>query len=222
MITGITIPLEIAVALVCMAALAGSIAPRVAGRWGDTRRTHPKARTRDPLARIFERAGFADSLDRAAARSPEQAVLRGRIDQLAAMRAIWSATERDEALSHVAAVMRAGLRRTDRLVTIEGEGFKIIVPGSDEAAGVGIAERLRDRLAWLPLPAGKSDVRLSASFGVAGRRRGESETALGARASRALKAALNRGADHVVAASDIEEVLYLPAPAPTSPDILPA
>ena len=112
---------------------------------------------------------------------------------------------------HIAAVMRTGLRRDDR-VTLAGEGFTIIVPGADERTAVNIAERLRRRIAQMRFPHLGGEARLSASFGVAADRKGDSADRIAARARHALQAALARGPDHVVPASEIEEVILLPAP----------
>ena len=56
----------------------------------------------------------------------------GRIDQLAVMRFNWNANTCAEVREHLAAVMRAGLRRDDSMSLAEGDGFTIIVPCTDE------------------------------------------------------------------------------------------
>lgn len=147
-------------------------------------------------------------------RAGSQAVLHGRIDQLAALSQVWNSQTREEVRSHVAAVMRTGLRRNDH-VTLAGEGFTIVVPGADERAAMNIANRLRRKLARLALPQLGSGDRLTASFGVAAKRFGDGDAGLSQRARRALDEAVARGADHVVPASEIEEILLLPAPAPS-------
>jgi GGDEF domain-containing protein len=153
---------------------------------------------------------------RDALRAGSHAVLHGRIDQLAASGTIWHPEARDEVRAHIAAVMRAGLRRGDRLALAEGDdsaGFTILVPGVDERAAVRIADRLRRRLAQLRLPQVGGNLGLTARFGVAAGRRGESDEGRDARARRALDAAMDREADHIVPASQIEEVILLPPPA---------
>ena len=55
-------------------------------------------------------------------------------------------------------------------------------------------------------------MRLTASFGVAQRREGETNTSLYARAHAVLNTAQNGGEDTVLSASDWEEMQLLPAP----------
>jgi GGDEF domain-containing protein len=62
------------------------------------------------------------------------------------------------------------------------------------------------------LPQLGAEARLTASFGVASDRFGESADVLEQRASRALDHALARGFDLVVPASEIEEDMLVPVP----------
>lgn len=215
MITGIEVPLELA-ALLC----AGSIAIGAwAGRLRAIRRIAPRRPLgTDPFARIHNPEVFAEAIDlaarRNAARAGSQAVLHGRIDQFAAFSQFWSSDTREEVREHVAAVMRAGLRRNDR-VTLSDSDFTILVPGADERAAVRVADRLRRKLAQLVLPQLASGQRLTATFGVAARHVGHPDNGLNQRARKALDAAVARGIDHVVPASEIEEIMLLPAPTPS-------
>jgi diguanylate cyclase (GGDEF)-like protein len=108
--------------------------------------------------------------------------------------------------------MEAGIRREDRFELIEGEGFTILMPGADEQAAMGVAERLRRALAHMTLPQSGMHNHFTASFGVAAGRSGDCGETLVARARAALEAAQKAGSDHVVAASEIEEIKFLPAP----------
>jgi diguanylate cyclase (GGDEF)-like protein len=213
-ITGINIPLELALLLCAGCGAAGVWA----GRMLTNRRLDPR---RDPLRELLKAPALSQAIDLAARRDAlregSHAVLHGRIDQLAALRTVWNADTRDQVQEHVAAVMRAGLRRGDRIAISAGgsgeDNFTILIPGADERAAVRIADRLRRSLAQLRLPQLGNEARLTASFGVAADRFGESSDGLDRRARRALDAA---EADHVVPASEIEEVIMLPAPAPGS------
>lgn len=209
MITGIDVPLEIAAALV-LAALAAGL---WTGRRQTIRRLVPR---RDPIAELLQPAALVEAIDLTACRNAEragsQAVLSGRIDQLAGLRNVWNPGIREQVQDHVAAVMRAGLRRGDHLTHIDGEGFTIIIPGADERAGVRIANRLRRSLAQLRFSNHAGAARVAASFGVAAGRCDASGDHLIRQARRALDAALAKGHDHIVAASEYQEVLYLPAP----------
>lgn len=220
--TGIEVPLELAALL-----SAGALAVGVwAGRVRANRRLDPRrAPAADPLDELMKRENLSKAIDlaarRNAAREGAQAMLHGRIDQLAQLSEVWNPATRSEVREHVAAVMRAGLRRDDRIELGSdgrgGESFTIIIPGADERAAARIADRLRRSLAQLRLPQLGSEARLTASFGIAAERFGDGAEGLDTRARRALDAALARGADQVVPASEIEEVMLLPAPRTPQP-----
>lgn len=210
MITGIEVPLEVA-ALLCALCLGFGV-------WGgQTRASRKLDPRRNPLRALMKPDVLENAIDlatrRDALRDGSHAMLHGRIDQLAALRTAWNPDTRNQVQQHIAAVMRAGLRRGDRIAMGAGNlgdpNFTIVIPGADERSAVRIAERLRRSLSQLSLPQLGGTARLTASFGVAADRFGESAEGLARRARRALDAA---DADHVVPASEIEEVMLLPAP----------
>jgi len=208
-ITGFEVPLEAATAASMATFALGLLAARVRDR------RKPSA-TANPLAELFSSGMLGSAADEAnrklANRMAGHAVLRGRIDQVAMLRAGWDADARDQVLGNIANVMRAGIRRDDRFSQIEGEGFTIVMPGADERAAKGVADRLRRALAQMQLPQTGAHMPFTASFGVAAGRSGDCGETLVARARAALDAAQKVGSDHVVAASEIEEVMFLPAP----------
>ena len=223
MTSGIAVPLEWAVVLGASCAGMGAMI----GAWVGQARARrwlapPPPAEPDPRRSLFTPAMLAEAVSQAARASKhsgtgsDHAVLHGRIDQFAALRPGWNAATRDAVCTNVAAVMRAGLRRGDRIAIAEGTagaGFTILVPGADERAALRIAERLRLALARLRLPQQAAAGSITASFGVAAERPGDDIEVIDQRARRALDAALAQGADHVVPASAIEEILLLPAPA---------
>lgn len=209
MITGFEVPLE--------AAIAASLAALALGILAERSRFHRKLDDAvNPLAGLFAPGVLESAAEEAnrrlAGRMGSQAVLRGRIDQIAMLRTGWDSAARDQVLGHIASVMKAGIRREDRFELIEGEGFTIVMPGADEQAAMGVAERLRRALAHMTLPQSGMHYHFTASFGVAAGRSGDCGETLVARARAALEAAQKAGSDHVVAASDIEEIKFLPAP----------
>jgi diguanylate cyclase (GGDEF)-like protein len=207
--TGIEVPLELAVLLSAGFAAAGAWA-------GQARARCHLDPPRDPLRDLMKPEVFAEAINlatrRNALRAGSRAVLHGRIDPFSASGGTWNSTTRDEVREHVAAVMRAGLRRDDRIALSGREGFTITISGADERAATRIANRLRRALAQLRLPQLGSEARLTASFGVAAERFGDGESGLDRRARQALDAALAKGSDQVVPASEIEDVILLPAP----------
>lgn len=192
MITGLQVPLELAAALCALCCALGALA-------GHMRAARRAVSRPNPLADLMQPSQLDPVIDLAARRNAmreaAQAVLHGRVAP---------ETAHDAAHDHVAAVMRAGLRRGDRVTHIAGEGFTIILPGADERAGARIADRLRRSL---------SQTKLDARFGVAAGATGDGGDLLARRARRELDAAEHGRDAHVVAASDFEEVLFLPAPA---------
>jgi len=208
-ITGFEVPLE--------AAIAASLAALALGILAERSRFHRKLDDAvNPLAGLFAPGVLESAAEEAnrrlAGRMASQAVLRGRIDQIAMLRTGWDSAARDQVLGHIASVMKAGIRREDRFELIEGEGFTIVMPGADEQAAMGVAERLRRALAHMTLPQSGMHNHFTASFGVAAGRSGDCGETLVARARAALEAAQKAGSDHVVAASEIEEIKFLPAP----------
>lgn len=213
MTTGLSVPLELAGMLCAGFALLGAWAGRALAR-------RVPGRPAGPAEAIMPSGAMAQAIDlaarRNAARAASQAVLRGRIDPLGAQQGSLTAHARLQMRDHVAAVMRAGLRRGDRVTLAEGDGFTIILPGTDERSAMRIADRLRRRLARIHWPHLARGAGLNARFGVAAGRHGANVDSIAARARAALDAALDQGSDHVVPASAIEEILLLPAPAPTA------
>ena len=214
--TGIELPLEVAALLCAACAAAGAwFASTRVSRGRDPRR----AAGGGPLGALHKPEVFSKAVDlathRNAMRAASQAVLQGRIDQIEVLGPLWNSDTRAEVREHVAAVMRASLRRGDRMASGEGDAFTITLPGADERAAMRIADRLRRRLGQLRLTQVGSEAPLTASFGVAAERFGDGADSIARRARRALDAAVAKGADHVVPASEIEEIMLLPAPAPS-------
>lgn len=210
MITGISVPLEAVVAAWLAALGLGFLAGQA---WARRRRS---ATAGDPLSGLFSPATFGKAVEganrSAHRRVASHAVLRGRIDQIANLRAGWDANTREQVLSQIAGVMKAGIRRDDSFARIEGDGFTIIMPGADEPAARSVAKRLRRALTQLRLPQLGRNNPFTASFGVAAGRAHDSRDNLVARARAALDAAQQAGSGQIVAASEIEEIVFLPAP----------
>ena len=188
--------------------------------WRTSRQTDPR---RNPLGDMLKPENLGPAIDLALHRNTRRrtahAVLHGRIDQFYDSRSGWSPHTHEKFREHIAAVMRVDLRFGDRIWMgagqVQGDGFTIFIPGGDERAAVHIVDRLRRKLAGLHLPQFGDEVRITASFGVAAGRFGEDRRkSLGRRARRALDAAMAKGADYVVPASEIEEIMLLPAPTP--------
>lgn len=223
MITDLTVPLDLVMALIVLAAFSGmlvsrrNLLPRTPVKWALHRRRRDDFLTL-LLSRPVMKKAIAVTLRRSFDRPPPHTVLRARIDQLDTLDKVWTPETRDQMLGKIAAVMRAGVRSTDSVTHIAGEGFTIVIPGSDESGARSVADRLRAALAKTRIDGHGTDAPLTARFGLAARHAGEAEALVTARAERALREAEGRRKTHVVAASEIEEVLYLPPPAaPAAP-----
>jgi diguanylate cyclase (GGDEF)-like protein len=205
-ITEMNVPLELAI-LLCAAFCA-------VGAWAGKMRA--VRQRRHPLTDLMQPATLEPVIDLAARRNAmreaSRTVLHGRIDQLAALRAsAGSAATREQFCNHVASVMRAGLRRGDRLTHIDGEGFTIILPGADERSGTRIADRFRSSLTQVRFSHHHENAVITASFGVAAGRYDERSELLNRRARHALETSKFQERDDIVSDSEIVELMYLPA-----------
>jgi diguanylate cyclase (GGDEF)-like protein len=214
--TGIEVPLEVAAMLCAGCAAVGLWTGRVRANSRSGPRPDGLAERLGELLKAEAQTNTIDlAVRRDSLRAGSRAVLQGRIDQLGAAAGTWNSDARNEVREHVAAVMRAGLRRDDRVALVAGDGFTISMPGLDERAAVRVADRLRRKLAQLRLPHLASEAQLTASIGVAAERFGDGNDTIARRAHSALDAAIAKGIDHVVPASEIEEIMLLPAPTPS-------
>jgi len=106
----------------------------------------------------------------------------------------------DQALIHLAAVVKSGLRETDVICRYGGEEFVIVLPGSAIEGALFVVERLRVMVEKTPLiiPSGKLQIRFSA--GIAEWCGAESLESVIKRADEALFAAKRAGRNRVLLA----------------------
>ncbi len=104
----------------------------------------------------------------------------------------------DETLRRVANLWRTSLRQIDSIGRLGGEEFAVLLPGTDEAAAGGVAEKLRAALETMPIVDGERTFQVTASFGVAEVHVGDAglDASL-KRADLALYAAKDAGRNHV-------------------------
>ncbi|MEE4337239.1 GGDEF domain-containing protein [Erythrobacter sp.] len=220
----VALALDPATGLIAAMALAMVVTAFALTRRPPTKASVTRARAaQGALEGLFGTDRFERELRRAARRSQRpysgESVVMARIDHLHCVERIRGEDMRREAAARVARIMRAGLRRTDKFHTIPGDGFVIVIEGAREAEAAGIAGRLRHVLARTTHSGHGDAMRVTASFGVAERRAGESFDTAQAKAQDALDAAMHCGEDCVVMASEIEEILCLPPPAPSQDGI---
>ena len=75
----------------------------------------------------------------------------------------------DKLLNEFADHLRQGIRRADTVVRYGGEEFLAILPGTDKAAALVVAEKMRKQIesADILLPSGDPGKKITASFGIA-------------------------------------------------------
>jgi len=163
---------------------------------------------------VFRTDRFRRELRRADSRSrtPHRrlAVIRTRIGRFQTMGKIWNEDTRRQVAKRVTDVMHAGLRRDDTVRTIPGDGFVIVVEEARGSEAAGIARRLRRALASRSISGMGGPMRVTASFGVADRRAGESRDDARVGTESGRDAAIPDCEECVIMASEIEEILFLP------------
>lgn len=108
----------------------------------------------------------------------------------------------DTALRAVVDVCKDHLRDSDQLARLVGVEFAIVLPRTELAAAMLVAERMRAAVAATPSKSARAMIALTASFGVTTVRADDSTTSLFKRADEALQAAKQGGRNCVVAAAD--------------------
>ncbi len=110
----------------------------------------------------------------------------------------------DTALRAVIDVCKHHLRDSDQLGRLVGVEFAILLPRTELAAAVLVAERMRAAVAATPSKSARAMVALTASFGVTTLRADDSTTSLFKRADDALQAAKDAGRNCVIAAPEAD------------------
>ena len=148
----------------------------------------------DPLTGLGHHATFHATLANAH-RRPRTAVVLVDLDGFKRLNDTFGHQHGDQVLRGVAAALSGALRRGDTLFRIGGDEFAalLVVSGPDEAFEAG--SRLRAAV-------NDADLGVTVSIGVAVPKEGEADTALLARADRALYRAKDAGRDGVAVADD--------------------
>ena len=115
------------------------------------------------------------------------------IDHFKSVNDVWGHQVGDKAIAAFGHVIEDTIRDTDIAGRIGGEEFCILAWNCDGEAAVAMAERIRKRLGATQIEGMPDDHRLTASFGVAGRKEGEGYGKLFARTDAALYKAKQEG-----------------------------
>lgn len=120
------------------------------------------------------------------------------MDYFAAVNDRYGQEAADEALVHVATVLRQSIRSPDLAARYDGEGFALLLPETNDMGAMIVAERLQfDLESQILLPLVEP---LTASFGVAMMRQGEKSGAFFLRAARAVQESKEKGRNCVTIA----------------------
>ena len=165
---------------------------------------------RDPLTGCFNRRSFderiAREIERAERYGRPLSVVFADIDHFKAINDSHGHLVGDRVLQAVAESFRSGVRvDVDWVARYGGEEFVIVMPETTEGSAVASAERLRAGiLVGVALP-DHPLLRVSASFGVAQYRPGDTVDQLVGRSDGALYAAKAAGRNRTVAADDVSD-----------------
>ncbi len=170
---------------------------------------------KDGLTGLFNRRVFTEELARAVKRQDRQggsfALALLDIDHFKKLNDTFGHPAGDGALKEVAATLTSVLREGDVAARYGGEEFAVILPGSDEAGALNLAERLREAIPKRAHIHEGTQLKVTASIGVAvWPAAGATPEAILAAADRALYAAKGAGRNRVVAASSLAPPEVLP------------
>jgi diguanylate cyclase (GGDEF)-like protein len=129
-----------------------------------------RART-DPLTGLWNRLHFGEQLQRTLAEAdrydnPVSLVLVD-IDHFKKVNDTWGHEAGDAVLRQVAHILQEGVRSVDICVRYGGEEIAMLLSQTDSFHAVEVAERLRERIASVPMRHGGAEIPVTASFGVA-------------------------------------------------------
>lgn len=129
-----------------------------------------KLATTDPLTGAFNRRAVMERTEAELVLSQRTgrpfSVLMLDLDHFKAINDQYGHAVGDTALKVIVATVKAELRQTDVVGRWGGEEFLLIAVQTPEQGAFELGERLRLRIAETPIPAGFTELRLSASFGI--------------------------------------------------------
>ncbi len=155
---------------------------------------------RDPLTGLGNRRFFDQEIDLALEDAEALCLLMCDLDRFKAINDKFGHAVGDMVLKQFADILSAAARRDDFAARIGGEEFAIVMPGISPIEAARLAEQIRRQLEakkWM-LGSGAALGTVTASFGVARRRAGESAADLFKRADAALYRAKSEGRNRVV------------------------
>ncbi|WP_020587420.1 GGDEF domain-containing protein [Desulfobacter curvatus] len=125
----------------------------------------------DPLTGCYNRRAFETQLkgyaSGAARHGKPLSVFMFDLDHFKSVNDTYGHLGGDEVLKEVSRVVRRNIRTEDLLARYGGEEFIAILPETDQAHAIELADRLRQKIFALRIPFNNRTIRVTASFGVA-------------------------------------------------------
>jgi diguanylate cyclase (GGDEF)-like protein len=159
--------------------------------------------TRDALTGLYNRREFMRlaelELARGARVAADTGVLMVDLDFFKKINDQYGHPAGDEVLKQVSALLKTGVRATDVVARMGGEEFIVLLPDTDRAGALAVAEKLRSAICQLPLQVLGEVIPVTASIGVSGVKQVQraSIDGLYAAADQALYVAKQSGRDRV-------------------------
>ena len=160
--------------------------------------------------RAFEQDAIA-LLERAKAEDVPVGLVVADIDHFKAVNDVYGHQVGDHAIAAFGQVIAEQIRHSDVAGRIGGEEFCIIAWNCDVGSAEAMAERIRRAIARVQIDGMPQDTRITASFGVAERHRGEGYGKLFARGDTALYEGKSAGRDCVRIDGDLQNLTQFPA-----------
>ncbi|TDV43624.1 putative bifunctional diguanylate cyclase/phosphodiesterase [Actinophytocola oryzae] len=151
----------------------------------------------DPLTGLLNRRALTRELERQLALGRDGALLLLDLDNFKDINDLRGHPVGDRVMCTLANVLRDRLGNSHILGRLGGDEFAVVLSGTDEAAAVRIADRLRNAVAAIPVTGGVGTTRITVSGGVAGFRSGDGWQAVLANADLALYASKDAGRNRV-------------------------
>jgi diguanylate cyclase (GGDEF)-like protein len=151
----------------------------------------------DPLTGLLNRRALTRELERQLALGREGALLLLDLDNFKDINDLRGHPAGDRVMCTLANVLRNRLGSGHVLGRLGGDEFAVVLPDTDEAAAVRIADRLRTAVAALPVTGGIGTTQITVSAGVARFGTGEGWQAVLANADLALYASKDAGRNRV-------------------------
>lgn len=167
----------------------------------------------DPLTKIFNRKsldeGLARACNEAASQGSPLSLMLLDIDNFKGFNDTWGHQTGDQVLRLVAMTLKSNIKGKDIAARYGGEEFAAILPETDRDGAVIVADNIRRAIQAKELLKRSTNEklgRITASFGVAAWREGDTPSSLIERADRCLYAAKHGGRNRVFSEADLDDI----------------